>query len=96
MLVTALATQLPGVGDKEGITLFWSRLLEYNGKTQLFFINKNTNSPVQLFVINSPRAARILYCISEYNLSSEHWKHKTLHWCLLSFDNHVVKSLKCN
>lgn len=36
MLVTALVTQIHGVADMEGITLFWLRLLEYNGQVSLF------------------------------------------------------------
>lgn len=36
MLVTALVTQIHGVGDVEGITCFWLRLLNYNGQMSLF------------------------------------------------------------
>lgn len=59
MLVTALVRQIHGVGDMEGITLFWFRLLEYNGQMSLFRHNSyskikniNMNAGVVLSLSN--------------------------------------------
>lgn len=51
MLVTALVRQIHGVGDMEGITLFWFRLLEYNGQMSLF--RHNSYSKIKNININA-------------------------------------------